>query len=129
MTENTNQFLPPIGATPDSDTDAPPSTGHGCGCGGCGCAGSAEAAAVDHGGSGETQLRDEHDQVYSVTGMTCGHCSSAVTAELAALPGVKEVRVDLVAGGTSSVRVTGSQPLTDDLVAAALDGAGDYRLL
>jgi len=65
---------------------------------------------------------------YPVTGMTCGHCASAVKAEVSALDGVIEVVVDLQAGGTSQVRVTSTKPLTDEQVTAALDEAGDYRL-
>jgi copper chaperone CopZ len=66
---------------------------------------------------------------YHVQGMTCGHCASAVSEELAALDGVKAVDVDLVAGGVSTVRVTTDAPLSDDAVAAALDEAGDYSLV
>ena len=65
---------------------------------------------------------------YPVTGMTCGHCAAAVSEELSALAGVREVDVDLNAGGTSPVTVSSDAPLTDDQVAAALDEAGDYRL-
>ncbi len=65
---------------------------------------------------------------YSVTGMTCGHCVSAVTSELKAVSGVSDVRVGLVAGGTSTVTVSSTAPLTDRQVAAALDEAGAYRL-
>lgn len=65
---------------------------------------------------------------YSVTGMTCGHCVSAVTSELKAVSGVSDVRVELVAGGTSTVTVSSTAPLTDGQVAAALDEAGAYRL-
>jgi len=68
-------------------------------------------------------------QTYSVTGMTCGHCAHAVTSELKELDGVSEVHVDLVAGGTSTVTVTSSQPLDETQVAAALDEAGDYQLV
>lgn len=127
MTDNTNQLLPPIGANLAPDDEAPASAG--CGCGGCGCSGSAESAPAEPEASVQTEPADQTDRVYSVTGMTCGHCTSAVTAELTAVPGVTDVRVDLVAGGTSSVKVTSSHPLTDDVVAAALDEAGDYRLL
>ena len=67
-------------------------------------------------------------QTFPVTGMTCGHCVSAVTEELTALPGVTEVTVDLVAGATSTVTVASDQPLTESAVAAALDEAGDYQL-
>jgi len=63
-----------------------------------------------------------------VAGMTCGHCVSAVTEELTALPGVTGVSVDLVAGGTSPVTVTSDQPLDDTAVAAAVDEAG-YELV
>lgn len=65
---------------------------------------------------------------YRVEGMTCGHCVSAVIEEIEALDGVSTVSVDLAPGGTSTVTVTGTRPLTDGQVAAALDEAGDYRL-
>jgi copper chaperone len=66
---------------------------------------------------------------YSVQGMTCGHCASAVSQEVSALDGVQSVDVDVVAGGVSTVRVVSEAPLTDDAVAAALDEAGDYTLV
>ena len=65
---------------------------------------------------------------YHVSGMTCGHCASAVSAELSALPGVREVSVDLDAGAISTVHVTSEAPLRPEQVAAALDEAGDYQL-
>lgn len=61
---------------------------------------------------------------YSVTGMTCEHCVSAVTGEVGSLPGVRSVSVDLVAGGTSTVRITSDSPLEPDAVRAAVDEAG-----
>ncbi len=67
-------------------------------------------------------------QTYSVAGMTCGHCAHAVSSELAELEGVTSVDVDLVAGGTSTVTITASAPLSEADVAAALDEAGDYTL-
>jgi copper chaperone CopZ len=63
-----------------------------------------------------------------VAGMTCGHCVSAVTEELTQLPGVTDVTIDLVAGGSSPVTVTSEQPLDDAAVAAAVDEAG-YELV
>lgn len=60
-------------------------------------------------------------QTYHVTGMTCGHCSSAVTKELTALDGVSEVAVNLETG---EVHVTSAQPLDDEQVKAAIDEAG-----
>ena len=68
-------------------------------------------------------------QTFPVTGLTCGHCVSAVTSEVSALPGVKDVQVALVADGTSTVSVIADEALTDAQVAAALDEAGDYRLV
>ncbi|MEV1288152.1 copper ion binding protein [Micromonospora sp. NPDC049679] len=62
---------------------------------------------------------------YTVTGMTCQHCVQAVTSELAELPGVREVRVDLPAGAVS---VTSDAPLSVDAVRAAVDEAG-YELV
>ncbi|MEO5983245.1 MAG: heavy metal-associated domain-containing protein [Pedococcus sp.] len=67
-------------------------------------------------------------QTFDVVGMTCGHCASAVTEELQALSGVSEVKVDLVAGGTSAVTVVADRDLTPAEVTSALDEAGDYSL-
>ena len=67
-------------------------------------------------------------QTFPVTGMTCGHCVSAVTSELKAIPGVTDVSVDLVAGGSSTVTVASDSPVTEEQVTAALDEAGDYQL-
>lgn len=64
---------------------------------------------------------------YSVAGMTCGHCTSAVTEELSKLVGVQEVKIDLVAGGTSAVHVTSESPLDEAAVREAVDEAG-YEL-
>ena len=61
---------------------------------------------------------------YRVTGMTCGHCVSAVTEEISALPGVTGVDVDLVKGGTSTVTVTSDAELDESAVAGAVDEAG-----
>ncbi|MGH3830651.1 MAG: heavy-metal-associated domain-containing protein [Pseudonocardiaceae bacterium] len=58
---------------------------------------------------------------YSVTGMVCQHCVSAVTRELGALAGVTDVRVDLTAG---RVTVTSDGPLDSAAVGAAIDEAG-----
>ena len=58
---------------------------------------------------------------YTVTGMTCGHCVSAVTEEVGAVPGVTEVQVDLETG---TLTVTSENPVDDDAVAAAVDEAG-----
>ena len=67
-------------------------------------------------------------QTFPVTGLTCGHCVGAITSELSVLAGVTDVQIDLVVEGTSTVKVTADQELTDDEVAVALDEAGDYKL-
>jgi copper chaperone len=67
-------------------------------------------------------------QTFPVTGLTCEHCVGAVTSELSVLAGVTDVQIDLVPDGTSTLRVTAEQPLTDDEVAVALDEAGDYKI-
>jgi copper chaperone CopZ len=62
---------------------------------------------------------------FRVEGMSCDHCVRAVTAEISAVPGVREVAVDL-AGGLATV--TAAAPVDRADVAAAVDEAG-CRLL
>ncbi|MFI0480598.1 heavy-metal-associated domain-containing protein [Actinomadura sp. 9N215] len=61
---------------------------------------------------------------YTVTGMTCGHCVSAVTEEVTQITGVTAVDVDLPTG---RVTVTSDAPLDDALVKDAVEEAG-YEL-
>jgi copper chaperone len=58
---------------------------------------------------------------YTVEGMTCQHCVNAVTEEVAKLPGVQQVAVDLQTG---VVTVTSTGPLDADAVRVAVDEAG-----
>ena len=69
------------------------------------------------------------NQIFPVNGLTCGHCVGAVTSELSTLPGVTDVQIDLVGGGTSTLSVTADTALTDSEVAAVLDEAGSYQLV
>jgi copper chaperone CopZ len=62
---------------------------------------------------------------FTVKGMTCGHCVAAVTEEIAAIPGVSAVAVDLTYG---LVTVTADADPPPDAVAAAVDEAG-YTLV
>ncbi len=62
-----------------------------------------------------------HTSTYTVTGMTCGHCVSAVSAEVGQIAGVTDVQVDLAAG---SVTVTSQEPIDDAAVREAVDEAG-----
>lgn len=54
---------------------------------------------------------------FTVPGMTCGHCTSAVETELMKVPGVQTVQIDL---DTKAVVVAG-----DDLDWSALEAAVD----
>jgi len=57
---------------------------------------------------------------YTVSGMSCGHCESAVKEEVSALEGVASVDVDLA---TKLVVVRGER-LDDTAIRAAIDEAG-----
>jgi copper chaperone len=59
--------------------------------------------------------------IWTVTGMTCGHCVSAVTEEVSAIEGVESVVVDLETG---SVTVAAAADPTREQMAAAVDEAG-----
>jgi len=62
---------------------------------------------------------------YTVAGMTCAHCASAVTEELTDVTGVDSVDVDVETG---RVRVVSAAALDTDTVRAAVDEAG-YELV
>lgn len=57
---------------------------------------------------------------YSVPGMTCDHCTRAVSSEIAGVDGVAGVEVDL---DTKLVTVTG-EGLADQALRAAIEEAG-----
>jgi copper ion binding protein len=59
--------------------------------------------------------------MWTVTGMTCGHCVKAVTEEVSAIDGVDAVEVDLDSG---RVTVTAAVDPTREQMAAAVDEAG-----
>jgi copper chaperone len=60
----------------------------------------------------------------TVAGMTCGHCTAAVSEELLSLPGVVAVSVDLHPGEDSPVTITSEAPLDPAAVASAVAEAG-----
>jgi len=62
---------------------------------------------------------------YTVSGMTCSHCVSSVTEEVATIPGVTDVQVDLASG---AVTITSEAPVEETAVKAAVDEAG-YELI
>ncbi len=57
---------------------------------------------------------------YTVPGMTCGHCTAAVEAEVGQVPGVETVSADLE---SKQVSITGDS-LDETLLRAAIDEAG-----
>jgi copper chaperone len=59
---------------------------------------------------------------YTVTGMTCGHCVSAVTEEVSALEGVMDVKV----AQEGSMVIESTEKLSIETVAAAVAEAGSY---
>ena len=96
----------------------------------CGCSTTspAEHTTATTAPAPEHQMGQHGSQTFQVTGLTCGHCVVAVTEEVRLLPGVTGVAVELVAGGTSTLRITGTEALHDALVATAVEEAGDYEL-
>lgn len=56
-------------------------------------------------------------QELKIDGMSCTHCSAAVTRALESVPGVEQVQVDLAAGRAT---VAGAAAL-DELVAAVAE--------
>jgi copper chaperone CopZ len=58
---------------------------------------------------------------YQVTGMSCGHCESAVRTEVSKLAGVEQIDVSATSG---RLVITSTQPLADADVLAAVDEAG-----
>ena len=61
----------------------------------------------------------------NVSGMTCGHCVSAVTMELSLLASVTEVEVYLESG---QVTISSGAALDPSEIATAIDEAG-YELV
>ncbi len=58
---------------------------------------------------------------YQVSGMSCGHCESAVAEEVGALDGVESVEVS---AATGRLVVSGAALPGDAAVVAAVDEAG-----
>ncbi|MEU0405781.1 heavy-metal-associated domain-containing protein [Streptomyces sp. NPDC006197] len=82
------------------------------------------SCSTNSGKATATAVADSTVTVYAVSGMTCGHCKSAITKSVSALDGVVSVDVD-VAGGLVTV-TTGGEP-DDAAITAAVDDAG-YEL-
>lgn len=83
------------------------------------------AAAVSSPRSAASAAATAVTATYGVAGMSCGHCSAAVTEALSALPGVSAVRIDLA--GKRAV-VDSAAPLEIAAVRDAVEDAG-YQLV
>ena len=59
--------------------------------------------------------------IFTVVGMTCGHCVAAVTEEVSKLQYVNHVDVDLASG---AVTIESDGPIDPIAFAAAIDEAG-----
>jgi len=59
-----------------------------------------------------------------VDGLNCGGCVKSLTTRLLAVPGVTDVTIDLVSGGTSTVHVTGEAWVAQADLEAAIVAAG-----
>jgi len=60
-------------------------------------------------------------RTYSVPGISCGHCKSAIEGEVGKVTGVDTVVVDVDA---KTVAVASSDNVTDNEIRAAIDNAG-----
>ncbi|MPY57573.1 heavy-metal-associated domain-containing protein [Streptomyces spongiae] len=76
------------------------------------------------GTTGATTATAGASTVYTVSGMTCGHCRATVTKVIGELDGVTGVDVDL---GTGLVTVTSATDPDDAAIAEVVDEAG-YEL-
>lgn len=89
---------------------------------GCSCCAPREAAAP-----AAPVTSDDVSATFPVLGLTCGSCASRVSGAVEKITGVHEARVDLVAGGTSTLHVTSTTPLDAGLIASTISDAG-YQL-
>jgi copper chaperone len=58
---------------------------------------------------------------YQVTGMSCGHCETAIRAEVSEIDGVTGIDVN---AQTGRLAVTSEEPIEEAAVIAAVDEAG-----
>jgi copper chaperone len=87
---------------------------------GCSCCSSPETNTESAARSESGGLATE----FQVGGMTCGHCVSSVTEELAKLNGVSDVEVALAPDGLSSVTVYSEVKVSQEAVRGAVSEAG-----
>ncbi|MHA7270157.1 heavy-metal-associated domain-containing protein [Arthrobacter sp. HLT1-20] len=79
----------------------------------CRCCSTETTAAKSTGESGTA---------YSLEGLTCGHCVQSVEAAVQGIEGVESATVDLVAGGISTLTVSG--PAAPEVIRSVVATAG-----
>lgn len=94
-------------------------------CTACSCSTTDVTATETTSDSTMVDARPGHVSEFTVTGMTCSHCTSSVTEELQQLDGVRDVAIDL---GTGAVTVSSDEPVSADAVAAAVRDVG-YQVI
>ena len=65
-------------------------------------------------------MNADQQMVFTVPGMTCGHCEAAVKREVGSIAGVSAVDVDL----DSKIVTVRGETLDRDEIVAAIDEAG-----
>ena len=63
---------------------------------------------------------------YQVSGMSCGHCETAIQGEVGRIPGVHSVDVN---ADTGRLVVTSTAPIDENAVLGAVDEAGYEAVL
>lgn len=62
---------------------------------------------------------------YKLSGMTCGNCVKHITEEVSQIAGVTNVDISLE---DASMALTSDEAINFDVVAAAVEEAGDYSV-
>lgn len=104
--------------TPETRTQLPlaSATQHACSC--CSPAAGTKTAAP----AAEFPAAPASTALYSLEGLTCGHCVRTVEQAVSGVSGVDSATVDLVPGGTSLLSVTGTAD--PDALAEAVRSSG-----
>ena len=62
--------------------------------------------------------------IVKATGLTCNHCAMSVTEELQEIENVKDVNVEVVNGGESTVTINHEGELSEQVIDEAITEAG-----
>ncbi|MEX3610701.1 heavy-metal-associated domain-containing protein [Rothia sp. LK2588] len=62
--------------------------------------------------------------IVKATGLTCNHCAMSVTEELQEIENVKDVNVEVVNGGESTVTINHEGELSEQAIDEAITEAG-----